>query len=204
MKTLKLITLATAAALSLSIAMQSFAQQVRYYPLDKAPTPIEVAKALVGPQFKPNLKMRGIRPIGSMPVPAEMVGAEPALTPSAAPEFKADTSGALAMPIPFAFDSASLMPNAKMPLDQIAEGIKLVQNTAPVVVMIEGHTDSVGNPQYNKRLSQRRAAAVKSYLISQHGIDPKLLKSVGRGEVEPLNPENPRGQENRRVQFRVS
>jgi outer membrane protein OmpA-like peptidoglycan-associated protein len=179
----------------LGIAFQSLAQQVQYFPLANAPSPLVVAKTLVGENFKPKLKMRGVRQLGESAGGHDPIAAEGSFTP--------DTSNALAVPIPFAFDSATLAAEAKAPLDQIAEGIKLVQEATPAVVVIEGHTDSVGQPGYNKRLSQRRAAAVKRYLVEAHGVNPALLKSVGKGEAEPLNPANPRGDENRRVQFRV-
>jgi OmpA-OmpF porin, OOP family len=78
-----------------------------------------------------------------------------------------------------------------------------VQEATGVVVVIEGHTDAVGSPQYNKRLSMRRAAAVKKYLVASHGVNATLLKAVGKGQSEPLNAENPRADENRRVQFRA-
>jgi len=107
------------------------------------------------------------------------------------------------VPIPFAFNSSTLVPEAMGPLDQIAEGVKLVQEATGIVVVIEGHTDAVGSPHYNKRLSMRRAAAVKKYLVASHGVNANLLKAVGKGQSEPLNAENPRADENRRVQFRA-
>jgi outer membrane protein OmpA-like peptidoglycan-associated protein len=192
MKTASLVAIVAA---SLGLAFQSFAQSVQYFPLDKAPTPIVVAKTLVGNTFKPKLKMRGVRQLGESAGGTDPIEAQGSFTP--------DTTNALAVPIPFAFNSSILADEAKVPLDQIAEGIKLVQETTPVVVLIEGHTDAVGNPAYNKKLSQRRAAAVKRYLVVTHGVNPQLLKSVGKGDSEPLNPANPRGDENRRVQFRA-
>lgn len=193
---MKISVLVLAGATVLGVACQSFAQQVQYFPLSHAPSPLTVAKTLVGEKFKPKLKMRGVRQLGESAGGQDPILAEGPFTP--------DTSNALAMPIPFAFDSATLAAEAKAPLDQIAEGIKLVQEATPAVVVIEGHTDSVGQSAYNQRLSQRRAAAVKRYLVDVHGVNPALLKSVGKGEAEPLNPDNPRGDENRRVQFRVS
>jgi outer membrane protein OmpA-like peptidoglycan-associated protein len=193
---MKISVVVLAGAVILGVTFQSFAQQVQYFPLTHAPSPLVVAKTLVGENFKPRLKMRGVRQLGESAGGQDPVPAEGPFTP--------DTSNVLAVPIPFAFDSAILAVEAKAPLDQIAEGIKLVQEATPSVVVIEGHTDAVGQPGYNKRLSQRRAAAVKRYLVDVHGVNPLLLKSVGKGEAEPLNPANPRGDENRRVQFRVS
>jgi len=52
-------------------------------------------------------------------------------------------------------------------------------------VMIEGHTDSLGSEGYNHGLSQRRADAVKSYLI-EHGIAPRRLPALGKGGSMPV------------------
>jgi outer membrane protein OmpA-like peptidoglycan-associated protein len=192
-----LLALTIAGAFSLGASVSAYAQQVRVFTLQKAPTPIEFAKTLMGNSFVPKLKMRGVRQLGE--------AADGNVPIIAAGPFTPDASNALAVPIPFGFDSATLASDAREPLDQIAEGIKLVhaQSHPDAVMVIEGHTDAIGQSAYNKRLSQRRAAAVKRYLVSVHGLSPELLKAVGKGQSEPLNPTNPRGEENRRVQFRL-
>jgi outer membrane protein OmpA-like peptidoglycan-associated protein len=68
-------------------------------------------------------------------------------------------------------------------------------------VVIEGHTDATGSDDYNLSLSQRRAASVKQYLISVHGIDAARLEAVGLGKTRPLYAADPFAPENRRVQF---
>jgi outer membrane protein OmpA-like peptidoglycan-associated protein len=67
---------------------------------------------------------------------------------------------------------------------------------------IEGHTDSVGNENYNQVLSQRRADAVKSFLVSQ-GIATSRLTSAGKGESSPIgdNVSASGRQQNRRVEI---
>ncbi len=67
-------------------------------------------------------------------------------------------------------------------------------------VSIEGYTDSLGSDEYNQGLSQRRAEAVKSYLIGQ-GIGAERLTARGKGESEPLagNDTELGRQQNRRV-----
>jgi outer membrane protein OmpA-like peptidoglycan-associated protein len=107
---------------------------------------------------------------------------------------------ALSLPVPFGFDSADLLPSAKPQLDAIAAGIRMLPATQRVV--IEGHTDAVGTEQYNEQLSQRRAQAVRRYLVSMHGIDAGRLEAVGKGEASPLPGRAPMAGENRRVQFR--
>jgi len=66
--------------------------------------------------------------------------------------------------------------------------------------LVEGHTDSVGADAYNLALSDRRAKSVFDYLTSR-GVDPARIKSVGKGESEPVadNKTAEGRQENRRV-----
>jgi outer membrane protein OmpA-like peptidoglycan-associated protein len=106
---------------------------------------------------------------------------------------------ALSLPVHFAFDSATITPSARPQLDALAAGIKMLPPAQKVVV--EGHTDAVGTEPYNLQLSQRRAAAVKSYLVSMHGIPADRLDIVGYGEKRPIDGADPLAAENRRVQF---
>ncbi len=192
---MKIPALIALGAFTLSATFQAFSGEVQYFPLSKTPSPLMVAKTLAGKSFTPKLKMRGVRQLGESANGQDPTKAEGAFTP--------DTSNTLAVPIPFAFNSSTLTTDALAPLTQIAEGVKLVQDSTGLVVVIEGHTDAVGSPRYNQRLSMRRAAAVKKYLVANHGVNASLLKAVGKGQSEPLNPENPRADENRRVQFRA-
>ncbi|MEZ4401051.1 MAG: DUF4215 domain-containing protein [Kofleriaceae bacterium] len=89
---------------------------------------------------------------------------------------------------------------------------RLLANVARVVkghpeikkVVIEGHTDDQGDDAYNKELSQRRAEAVLTFLVSQ-GIDAGLLEAIGYGEERPLADNRTRKGRatNRRVEFKV-
>jgi len=71
-------------------------------------------------------------------------------------------------------------------------------------VTIEGHTDNVGKDAYNKKLSQRRADAVKAYLVKK-GIDANRLTAIGYGEEKPIadNATKAGKAENRRVEAAV-
>jgi outer membrane protein OmpA-like peptidoglycan-associated protein len=71
------------------------------------------------------------------------------------------------------------------------------------VFRIVGHTDAVGSASYNDRLSQLRAEEVKRYMVGDCGIPADRLEAVGVGPRHPLNPDNPRGEENRRVEFQA-
>jgi adhesin transport system outer membrane protein len=67
--------------------------------------------------------------------------------------------------------------------------------------VVEGHTDSIGDTQYNLWLSQRRAEAVRQLLIDQHGVSPSQITAVGRGEESPVA--NNRTADGRRLNRRV-
>lgn len=66
--------------------------------------------------------------------------------------------------------------------------------------MIAGHTDAKGDNPYNQALSERRADAVKQYLVSAYRLDPKLLIAIGYGEEQLKLPSQPDAGQNRRVQ----
>ncbi|MFB3903130.1 MAG: OmpA family protein [Acidobacteriota bacterium] len=102
----------------------------------------------------------------------------------------------------FEFDSASLKPQAREVLRKVAQTLRIAGRYR---LTIEGHTDSVGRPEYNRELSQARAQAVKDFLV-QSGLDSSLIVEVrGLGEKEPRasNDTADGRQENRRVEILV-
>jgi outer membrane protein OmpA-like peptidoglycan-associated protein len=82
----------------------------------------------------------------------------------------------------FASGSAELMPGAYAELQRIAGVINDDRSTS---VIVEGHTDSDGSNEYNQLLSERRANAVRTALIS-YGVDPRRITAYGYGETRPL------------------
>ena len=100
----------------------------------------------------------------------------------------------------FATDSDRLQPESTPTLKSIGEMLK----THPELALtIEGHTDDQGDEAYNQALSERRAAAVKTYLVESFGIDGARLDAAGLGESKPAVPnDTPEGrQQNRRVEL---
>jgi outer membrane protein OmpA-like peptidoglycan-associated protein len=87
----------------------------------------------------------------------------------------------------FGTNSATLLPAARAALDRVAR--ILDEHPEIEVLRIEGHTDARGDAMLNLRLSERRAAAVRAYLIEQ-GIEHERLVDQGYGEARPLDPSN--------------
>jgi OmpA-OmpF porin, OOP family len=97
--------------------------------------------------------------------------------------------------------SADLTPEAMATLDALGKALAS-SDLANYRFRIEGHTDTVGSPDYNRALSERRAQAVVSYIESKYGVDSSRLQAVGMGEEgllvsTPAQTPEPR---NRRVQ----
>lgn len=112
-----------------------------------------------------------------------------------------DTAGHVAIyGIYFDFDKSTLKEGSEKVL---IEMVKLMKQAPELRVEIQGHTDSVGTPAYNKKLSERRANAVRSFLIL-YGIDESRMTTVGCGPDQPVaSNETEEGRAlNRRVELR--
>jgi OOP family OmpA-OmpF porin len=109
--------------------------------------------------------------------------------------------------INFDFDKSNIKSEFRPVLDEAAQ---ILADNPSVRVTIEGHTDSIGSDAYNQRLSERRASAVRRYLVSK-GVAEDRLDVVGKGETEPIAPntqpngrDNPEGRAmNRRAELKV-
>jgi outer membrane protein OmpA-like peptidoglycan-associated protein len=84
--------------------------------------------------------------------------------------------------IHFDFGKATIKKQTAGVVADIAKAMELNPNWT---LLLEGHTDSIGGPAYNKKLSQQRAASVKSMLVRQFGVDPNRLQTAGLGLSEP-------------------
>lgn len=86
--------------------------------------------------------------------------------------------------VTFDFDEATIRDDARPTLDRLAQ---LIQAGGEGRITVEGHTDSRGDDAYNQRLSERRAEAVKAYLVQQ-GVSADRLATLGLGERRPVAP----------------
>jgi peptidoglycan-associated lipoprotein len=109
---------------------------------------------------------------------------------------------ALAEPVYFDFDRADLRPEAQHRLD---EKLVILRGYPRLEIQIEGHCDERGSDEYNLALGNRRAAAIKRYLV-EHGIAESRITIISYGEERPA--ESGHDEEawarNRRGEFRVT
>jgi OmpA-OmpF porin, OOP family len=100
----------------------------------------------------------------------------------------------------FDTDSDVIKPESAPVIKQIARGL---ETNPSLKLLIEGHTDSVGDAAHNMDLSKRRAEAVKSVLVSQFAVDASRLSSAGLGSTKPVDKnDTPQGRaQNRRVEL---
>jgi outer membrane protein OmpA-like peptidoglycan-associated protein len=103
----------------------------------------------------------------------------------------------------FPFDSAELTSDSRAKLDRVAKALT-DPSTIKLDIIVSGHTDARGAADYNQLLSERRAQAVRQFLITERGIDPKRLVAKGYGKSQLLLPSDPNNDLNRRVQFQNS
>ncbi len=101
--------------------------------------------------------------------------------------------------IKFDYNKATIKPES---MGVINELVKMMKENQNAKFEIQGHTDSDGNDDYNMKLSQQRAEAVKSMLVEM-GIEVSRLSAKGYGESKPISDNNtPEGKaNNRRVEF---
>lgn len=101
--------------------------------------------------------------------------------------------------IKFDFDSAKVSPESASQLEKLADALSSDQLKG-YRFSLEGHTDAKGRADYNQRLSERRAQAVRAVLV-QRGVEAERLQASGKGASEPANPADPLAPENRRVRI---
>ncbi len=122
-------------------------------------------------------------PVKPAPVPPPVAQAPPPPPPPAPAK---GTTLATLGGANFDFNKADVRPEGRDILDR---AVKTLKEHPDVKVVVEGHTDSVGSDAYNKKLSERRAEAVKRYLV-RHGVDPSRVRTEGYGKSRPVADNN--------------
>jgi len=89
----------------------------------------------------------------------------------------------IALYVQFDFDKSLIKPEYYKDIEKVAEFLKEYPEATGV---LEGHTCSIGTEEYNQKLSERRANAVKAYLVDKLGVDSSRLTTVGYGETRPV------------------
>jgi OOP family OmpA-OmpF porin len=125
------------------------------------------------------------------PAPAPAARPAPAPAPAATPARPAPAPAAagvqkitLASKALFDFDKAVLKPEGKAAIDsEIISKLPGVQKLE--LVLVTGHTDRIGTQAYNQKLSERRADAVRDYLVSK-GVAKDKIETLGMGKTQPL------------------
>lgn len=110
--------------------------------------------------------------------------------------------GRQTLDVKFAFDKATIKEGYYKDIDDL---IAVMKEFPDLNVVIEGHTDNLGSPEYNKKLSQERAEAVKKYMV-QAGIDARRISAIGFGAERPVasNATDEGRAKNRRVEAAVN
>ncbi len=127
------------------------------------------------------------------PAPAPLVDTEPEPAPEVV---------RVELDVKFDFDKSRVREESYGDIKNLADFMQQYPQTSTTV---EGHTDSVGTDQYNQRLSERRAEAVRDVLVNQYGVEGGRVNSVGYGESRPVadNATDAGRQINRRVEAEV-
>ena len=89
----------------------------------------------------------------------------------------------------FDFNKAVLRPEGKAKLDELVSKAKAIKLE---VILAVGHTDRIGGDAYNQKLSEKRAAAVKEYLVAK-GIEANRVYTEGKGEKQPVTGDKCKG-----------
>lgn len=141
-------------------------------------------------------------------VPAVEQGQTRALRPGAASMSTAPAPAPVAkaasinMQINFDYNSAAISGSSERTMATLAKALSSPQLDGRKFTVI-GHTDAKGSANYNKALSDRRAAAVRNYLMN-NGVAAARLKAMGKGESQLLNNDEPDAAENRRVEIQAT
>lgn len=156
----------------------------------QSPPPTQHAPAVAGPGA----------PVASPPSSSSSSRPSQAVARPPVRETTSDAPSA-SITVTFATGSAVLTPEAERALAPLGRALNS-QDLAGFRFRIEGHTDTVGDAMSNQGLSERRAAAVRDFLIQRYGVSAARIEAVGLGETQLLvpTPDGTPNARNRRVQ----
>jgi len=102
----------------------------------------------------------------------------------------------------FDFDKSTL---TEADLKELQKAVAFVKKYPDANIRLDGYTDSIGTDAYNLKLSERRTAAVKDYLIKEAGVDSSKITAVGHGKADPVadNKTSAGRTKNRRVEISI-
>lgn len=152
----------------------------------------------------PSGDLRPVTPVGpvtpttpSTPAPVQQAAPVPVAPVAPAPVAEAPS---ISLNVLFATNSAELTPQARRVLDELGRALTSA-DLSPYRFRIEGHTDTTGSADYNMLLSERRAQAVRDYLVQRFGISRTRLETIGLGQTSLAVPtaDNVDEPRNRRV-----
>lgn len=130
----------------------------------------------------PDLVPKPAAPAPVAPPPAPKAAPpKPAPAPAAVAPKRCDATVTLNADEAFAFNKAVLTKAALAKLDQ-GVLVKLPQCAKLEMILVSGHTDRLGSQQFNQKLSEKRADAVKAYLVKK-GVDASKIETMGMGKT---------------------
>ena len=115
--------------------------------------------------------------------------------PAATVPMPASSKVTLAADALFDFDKAVLRPEGKKKLDDLVAKSKALNLE---VIIAVGHTDRLGSDSYNQKLSEKRAAAVKTYLVSK-GVEANKVYTEGKGAKQPVTADKCKGPKSKKI-----
>jgi OOP family OmpA-OmpF porin len=162
----------TVQKLVLTVSALAFIGACATEPEKPAPAPAPAPAAKPAPVAQP-------QPVPAPPPPAPMAKPETKPEPPKKPAITNLASTEL-----FEFNKAVLTQEARSKLDN--EVIAKLRDLKDVrYIIVNGHADRLGSPQYNQRLSEKRADAVRAYLVSK-GVDASKVETLGFGKTLPV------------------
>ena len=187
----------------LLIGLMGFSLAMPLYAQTPVPSAEQMIQQLTGPRTR-SLRNLSVEAAPAVPAASVATEARPAAVGSASgPAFALAAAAAprpsLSLLIQFDFNSARVRPESQQSLATLSQALQSseLMNSR---FAVEGHTDAKGGTDYNQKLSEARAQAVRDF-IKTKGVDQDRLVVEGKGATELANNDQPFAAENRRVRI---